>query len=675
MYDTAKQFQHCSEWHKNVPVDQSHFEKVEVERAKLHPKSFKCPVCSMSFKNVTSDGKEFLDEPALYKHMDIHHTSLLSSCKLKACKYCGLILTGIVDYFPNFITHKRKCHGFGSSAIRHICDDDFVPSTLLNTHLSTAHQQTSLLTCDFCPFEAENCDYEGMHQHKLVRHGIAKKHAEFTVPPIKSSAKVALNLLRKTNVASNIQYPASKNPIVARETEKILKPCQNRKLEATGDESRTEYSCPMCPQKLAPMSVFAFFQHIAFHQQRPNKCTECQIYLPSSDDAINTHWNESHTDSPTTPRTTLISLKLGDVWEAWECRFCDNKFSSDDERELHEAKLHRKGVISKTLPKSFCSMLNWQFHRVLAHPTDFELSCFYCNERFPIMTIEGVEILDSNARKQHVLKEHSNLPSIPQFDVCRYCGQCFSGFIALSSHLLEEHKVDEDNLFQCSMCSSSFKHPEEFHAHVKTHQQDPVPVQICDVCGWTCNNSSRKRGRESEFRFHQHRFRQHGILPPDKFPVLKCDVEGCPFQTVNPERFKNHKGVHLPQSERPYQCKECGKGFSDGSKLNVHMNIHKNANSKPFQCELCGNSFAVRNYLYIHMRLSHEGRFFPSTHKKKKPRKKKPKTTQSSTELPSEAECMDVNLLGNNSSENQETVPNSTSVISESVSISVQLDS
>ncbi|ODM88824.1 hypothetical protein Ocin01_17859, partial [Orchesella cincta] len=88
--------------------------------------------------------------------------------------------------------------------------------------------------------------------------------------------------------------------LIALETEKTLKPCQNRNLDATEEESRTHDSCPMCPQ-LVPMSVFAFFQHIAFHQQRRNKCAECQIYLPSSDDVINLHWNASHTDSPTTP--------------------------------------------------------------------------------------------------------------------------------------------------------------------------------------------------------------------------------------------------------------------------------------------------------------------------------------------------------------------------------------
>ncbi|ODM90967.1 putative zinc finger protein [Orchesella cincta] len=425
------------------------------------------------------------------------------------------------------------------------------------------------------------------------------------------------------------------------------------------------YLCPTCPQ-LPSMSLSAFLHHIAFHQQRPNKCAECLAYLPSDSVAINTHWNELHKDSSTFPRTIPVPLDVGHIWE---CQTCEQFFSSEEELDDHEVEVHdtfpNKTLGCSNCPKHFCSILDWQFHRVMTHPKVAEFSCFYCDVTFSVMTKEGIEILDKLERIKHLKAQHSDLPSMPHYNVCRFCGQCFLSrspggtSTHISTHLQDVHRVEEKDLFPCSICHAAFKNQTYMQGHVKKlHLTDPV--QICDVCGW---NSKRSRSV-----LHQHRFKEHGITPPDEFPLLKCDFEGCSFRTVLREQLKSHKRRHLPVAERPYKCEQCSKRFCDSNQLSEHLSIHKNALTKPFQCELCGSSFAVKNYLYIHMRLTHEGRYFPSTHKKKPSRRAaKPSTVPSSNDMAK----VELNTLHNQFEENDTERGKEVALLNNSASESV----
>ncbi|CAL4095792.1 unnamed protein product, partial [Meganyctiphanes norvegica] len=57
----------------------------------------------------------------------------------------------------------------------------------------------------------------------------------------------------------------------------------------------------------------------------------------------------------------------------------------------------------------------------------------------------------------------------------------------------------------------------------------------------------------------------------------------------------------------PYQCRHCGKDFTNNSELIIHMSIH--TGDKPYQCSYCGKDFLRKSDLKRHMK----------THTKEKP--------------------------------------------------------
>ena len=102
--------------------------------------------------------------------------------------------------------------------------------------------------------------------------------------------------------------------------------------------------------------------------------------------------------------------------------------------------------------------------------------------------------------------------------------------------------------------------------------------------------------------------------PPSSYPVpLKCPT--CTKEFHVPSLLERHMRTHT--NERPYQCRMCGRSYSQSGNLNVHLKtIHGvqvdggRARPEPdgvrsHKCSICSRMFTTASNMYQHIRVGY----------------------------------------------------------------------
>uniref|UniRef100_A0A336MTD1 CSON005442 protein n=1 Tax=Culicoides sonorensis TaxID=179676 RepID=A0A336MTD1_CULSO len=258
------------------------------------------------------------------------------------------------------------------------------------------------------------------------------------------------------------------------------------------------------------------------------------------------------------------------------CNECDKKFQSRQQLETHTCD-------KKTCPeclKEFTYFATLRAHVRRCH-TEKSFCCHLCGTAF----VRQTELQD------HLLR-HEN----PKPYECDICLERYAVKNSLKDHMRTCHIQTEEG-FYCEYCSNSKKYPTEkklLDHHARVHSGDDR--YQCQQCP--------KRFKYPE-SLRNHHVRYH-TSPLNWFSCNDCNFRGSTMKAL-----EKHKLVHLDNSEKPFKCSYCDKGFGRRYEWNRHEMIHRS--EKPFICGICGHMVRTNYLLQKHMRVHQQGRPYSCT--------------------------------------------------------------
>ncbi|KAK1155110.1 zinc finger protein 208-like, partial [Acipenser oxyrinchus oxyrinchus] len=314
----------------------------------------------------------------------------------------------------------------------------------------------------------------------------------------------------------------------------------------------------------------------------------------------------------------------GSNQKPYPCPDCEKSYSSAGALHNHKKSSHKKpgkSVDSRvTAPRSR--------GRRPRRFTNKSYRCQDCGKRY------STQSALYNHKKSHVSPSVPGLQGAPlQNDVpsgrgagprkCQKCGKSFTTASLLNAH----RKQARNSPYSCSLCCKT-------ELEIKLEEEPDLKPNSPD-CG-------KRFGRPTELHTHRLCHRQDGVAPFDLKLNIKSEMEIEPDPEAETKKnsfecpecgqcfscskaLLTHRHWHTQgsmqsfiggspaQSEKPYQCDECGKGYCSVKTFSNHLRKHvvrkplqslsyqlAGLEKNSFECHECGKRFSRASALQSH---------------------------------------------------------------------------
>lgn len=233
------------------------------------------------------------------------------------------------------------------------------------------------------------------------------------------------------------------------------------------------------------------------------------------------------------------------------CRDCDKKFPRRIQQRAHERyclKEKRGEPTCNICQKKFSTWHSAYQHMDHIHHKIKSYICHECGKQF-----RSQKEVDEHLLRHQDLKPYT----------CDFCQKRFPSRISIRQHIILQHMESVEGVVWCYDCNPPKKmlNKKRLELHQTKHRT---------AKNFPCPQCSRTFKNEANIKAHIYRFH----VPMELKQKFTCEVEGCTFVTTVKAQFENHKYVHVPDSEKPFHCDYCGKGFINKNLKVRHERIH-----------------------------------------------------------------------------------------------------